>query len=297
MQISFYRSIFDGVTEAHPIEWKDFAEGIIDPGARLISESKEDAPLFNLCKFKSPEESTDLKMTDSGAVVRRTKENLLGYYALVLDYDSTKTLHQTRRSFERYEYCYYTSHNHMKFDPISKRNVQKYRIILPFEKFCPAEEFGKRSKAFKSFAVGADTSTTALSRPFYMPSCSEKMKRFAEAGWNKGKFLRWSDFEENPVIEYAPAPIQEELSAAKKLELISKLKLQSFDKNTIFVVGVGMKNCGFSGHEFEEVYLATRPHDADRKRAAEDWKNIQKSNYSQGIGVLINAAKGKHKRK
>lgn len=132
--------------------------------------------------------------------VRRSAANLLGYSALMLDYDGIRNIPWAKERFGRYAHCGYTSYSHMK-----DGRVNKFRLILPFATPCPVQEFELRKKAFLRFSETDDPSTVAVSRGFYLPQVHPRRAQFAETWSGDGPWLDWTTFKaEKP---YVPPPI------------------------------------------------------------------------------------------
>lgn len=294
LTISIFKNVKSPVGEMLELTWDELCT-LLDDSACLL-DKKEDAPLFNPVKFKTLDEGA--QVWDGQDRARRTKENTISYSCLTLDVDGGVSLSTVKQMLMGYEYYYYTTFNHMKYDENLKINLQKFRVILPFVTPCPRDEYLSRKMAFFAFNKFVDKASFSGAQPFYGPSCSEINKRFAVNGRCNGKFLDWRDFAPTQAAPIVVGTVKQNtgLTAVERERIVTGLMVRDFEKSKMFRIAAGLYQNGFDYSDFERVYFATRKHDADKARAREDWNNAVARGPETDIGFLINAVKGKHDR-
>lgn len=220
-EINFFQHYKDNVVgTAEHLSWDE----VTDLFSSHTVSSNKDGYMFNFCEFKrtdfAPAErkifvdgidtgERVLKLDANGNLqIGRCADNVLSYNCLVLDYDGNgATLEKIITRFSGYRHLGYTSYNHVI------KGVDKMRVVLPFETICPIDEWHKRTASFLQFAgEEIDNSTIAVSRPFYLPSCSADTTQYAECWHVDGVTLDWNYI--TPTQTYtvpstSPAPIND----------------------------------------------------------------------------------------
>jgi hypothetical protein len=147
--------------------WEIIAETLM---ARLPCQAKTDTPLFNLWSFKTQ----DFVVAPKGGI-SRYKENALGVWGLILDYDGEKddngevilntTIDEAQAQLQEYEYVLYTSFRHLK-DGI----LNKFRVVLPFAEMLSTEQFNAKREGLMNQFPLVDTASFSASQAFYLHS-------------------------------------------------------------------------------------------------------------------------------
>lgn len=172
-----------------------------------------DYPLFNLSRF-----GDETKLTGFGEITRRTHANLLSVSGIVLDVDNSPpkpgvtpprkiTLDAALAELEGYELCYYTSLNHL--NP-NKHNVEKFRIVLPFDAPCDLDDYKERVEAIVALFDYADQGPIKNpSQPYYLPMVYADRKDGFRAGIKTGRRFSVMELEATvkPVAPPRPAAI------------------------------------------------------------------------------------------
>lgn len=147
--------------------WEIIAEVLMK---RLNHTAKTDTPLFNLWSFKTQ----DYVLAPKGGISRR-KDNAMGVWGLVLDYDGDKdengkvikntSVAEAQTLLQDYEYVLYTSFRHLK-DGV----LNKFRVVLPFADMLSTEQFiAKREGLLTQFPL-VDPASFSASQAFYLHS-------------------------------------------------------------------------------------------------------------------------------
>lgn len=185
--INHYKNRWDKkVVGSTPLTW----EQLVTLFSKHTVCPTKDGEMFNLCTF-------DTAHCDA--------ESVNSYNCLVLDYDGEgATIENIITRFIDYTHLGYTSYRH------AITGVEKFRVILPFSTECPINDWYIRKDAFLAFAgPSIDTSCTARSRTFYMPSCHMDNIQLTDAWNNAGTLLEWESFTATPAPVYVgnTAPI------------------------------------------------------------------------------------------
>lgn len=124
------------------------------------------------------------------------------YFGATIDLDDTSlTLEEVQETFEEYSHVIYTTHNH-----ILKGN--RYRLVLPYKKpVSPEQHVVAMLVLMHELGFDdVDTSSKALARPMYLPSCNRKYADKAEFIENKeDKFYDASKAEISADLEWEMA--------------------------------------------------------------------------------------------
>lgn len=197
---------------------------------------KENAPMFNLWKFKNAGEDTEQgrqyeynKRTKSSDktkwsyvpdTIRRCKDNVIGVWGLVLDYDNGITIKKAIKSLTGIEFILYTTYNHTEAN-------NKFRVVIPFSRMMTSLEFKEKEQSIRDTFLYVDDSTFDMSRAFYMHSGP-----YPKTYRSSGVILTPENFESVPLPEkkeyngtYDNIVLSDTAIANRKAELL--LALQS----------------------------------------------------------------------
>lgn len=169
-------------------------------------ETVVEYPLFNLATF-----GNETKQTGFGDIVRRNYSNIEKVSGIVLDIDNandkgrrTASLEEVLEDLKGYELAYYTSLNHR--NP-QKGNVDKFRVVLPFDEPCDIDDYTSRKAALLARFGYADQVIQNPTQPYYLPIAYEERKHLHRSGTLSGR--RFSIFEleaEAPKPAFTPTP-------------------------------------------------------------------------------------------
>lgn len=201
--ITFFNNFFDTCVSVHEcMTWDELCSVFFEHDVR----SDKDGTMFNLCTFK-----------DLDGI--RCSDNVDCYHGLLLDYDGNgATIPSIIERFDGFCYFGYTSHNHVI------KGVDKFRLIFPFTKPCPKNEWDSRKENFLEFAgCEIDRSCVSHSRSFYTPSCPSEAVQYADRWIAEGELLDWEIFV--PVKKvYVEQKIQKPVSVTDLQKALDELK-------------------------------------------------------------------------
>lgn len=204
-------SLFESVQKAYLLDavddsWEEIQSLLVEFNR---AEAKDQVMLFNLWQFKTIEQGATLARKNiykDGAktgeykeipnTVRRSKENVIGVWGIVLDYDGGKTIEQAMEELNGLEYVLFTTFNHTQAVP-------KFRVVLPFDSMLTQEEFLAKQDDITQLFAQADTASFSMSQSFYLHSGADPST--AVAFRNKGEFISGSMFESKAAPVIAPA--------------------------------------------------------------------------------------------
>lgn len=150
-----------------------------------ILRNDKDGPYFIMASFE---------------INKRRASAVKEYYGATIDLDDTSlTLEEIKETFKKYSHCIYTTHNH-----VTKGN--RYRLVMPYKKpVSPEQHVTAMLVLMHELGLDdVDTSSKALSRPMYLPSCPRKMSGHAEYYENvKKKKYDASKVEISPELQFA----------------------------------------------------------------------------------------------
>ncbi len=126
---------------------------------------------------------------------RRSNNNVLGRDLLVLDIDNDPStgrpnlsIAEVTKAFSDFTFLLYTSYNHR--NPL-KGNVDKFRVVLPLQSYCPASEWLLRRNLMQVLWPFADPASFRLSQGFYLPVVHPDRVDAYQCIANEGKWLDW----------------------------------------------------------------------------------------------------------
>lgn len=308
------RGAWDGVNAQYKMPWEKFCDWL--PKNRCSVAAKTNSMMINTGKFKSISEgaeiavySDDVKDKKGNIIFKkgsprlnsknnpmpaRNKNNMVGYDALMLDYDSGVSLDNILKQFEKYELVYYTTFSHLQ------KGVEKFRIIIPFTEFCPVAEYTSRKDAFTKFADGAtvDTSTFSASRAFYLPSNPVGATE-AKDGHQKGEFLDWRSIPKDikafqqPKVNYASSA-KLVYSKQQMDSVLSQLLYKGqFTYTDAFSIANALYNSGYTYGDFEFFCKQWRPHET-QQRLRDQWDSSA-GKAPMDFQIFVNILNGKSK--
>ena len=287
------------------VSWEEFVDLF---STHEICETKEDVGLIVPVEFvtidetlkyaryteaeaiKAGRKAGELKLTDDyKPYVHRVADNVKAWHFLPVDFDGERSIRDTLKQFRNYEYILYTSHSHKTE---AKGYIECFRVLFPFKKPIPHDEFVKRVEAVGEW-IGPgtyDESSLANMRAFYMPSCPKSMEDEAIFYHNKGKWLNpWAfPVTEKPV--YVP-PENQEISDPEKEMFITLLgQISQMDNEDWVTVATAMRSIGYTFEQFYHISRQLRSHRKCTERLCDNvWSRA--ATYSGGPGTMVNVLK------
>jgi hypothetical protein len=202
MELQLFESVYKAyVWDTIEEEWDNIADFLM---AYHPVNKKEEAMMFNLCKFKDDSEPGRKWHYDSNGnkqstfdeipnTVRRCKTNVYELYGIVLDVDMNMDIPTAMAKVSEYEYVLYTTFRHT----LTKN---KFRIIMPFSQPLLAKDIRGRQKALKEAFPGVDDASFTVSQSFYLHSGKEDNIAYH----NKGVMIDPYSYEEEIIPDYVP---------------------------------------------------------------------------------------------
>lgn len=181
MHITLMNNVYTPINPDYQIEesWDCIAALLQD---FIPAKTKEDVMMFNLWQFKTISEGAELgrryhdetKETwdDIPNTIRRCGNNAVGLWGLVLDYDGQKTLEEAVVEMDGIECVIYTTFNH-------SAEKDKFRVVLPFTRMMPLEEFNEKEADMQDCFPAADRASFSLSQAIYLHSGAHPELKFA----------------------------------------------------------------------------------------------------------------------
>jgi len=121
-------------------------------------------------------------------------QHAIEMWGLILDYDDGLSVDEAMERFEGFEYLLYTSYNHQRVKKKGVAPVDKFRIIFPFEKPCPADEWNLRKHFVTKMAPGVDPSSSKFVQCYCSPCTHEDNIDNTVMFHSKGSYLDWEMF-------------------------------------------------------------------------------------------------------
>lgn len=146
---------------------------IVDRFSSHEIRNSKNGSAFIPVAFKDPDDCVLSKPKDvTKEPTYRHDGNVLSVTMAVLDLDMPGARAMAEKIFEDYEYLLYSTHSY-ELSEVTGKAKEKFRIVLPLEEPCPAEEWPDRFRDLIS-GIDADQKCGNLSRLFYTPSHSKK---------------------------------------------------------------------------------------------------------------------------
>jgi len=312
VHITIFENFYDNRAGfSSDISWKEFKELLSE---HTIESEKTNITSFNCWRFKENdfeparrEKMGQLHLDDNGQPTpARTADNCTEISALFLDFDGGMSIRDGIKLCKKFEHFGYTSSGHKK-----KKSgyVDKFRMVLPFEKPISKDDFLKIRDSIKEWAVGLDKKSVDISRLFAGYACDEDHSVFAETWSNKGRLLRFEDFKSKNIgfIQFRNLLMQKMRAAERKehdgqYEQLRGILLRKLTNHfvgyepTWNMVAVAMYNEGFSLQDFTDVTVGGMMNSKTVEHCEAKWSRAQTSNLTCDKGYLWNVTKGKHDR-
>ena len=167
--------------------------------------AKDKVPMFNLWQLKTIAEGAEPGVNQPGTI-RRCKNNAIGCWGLVLDYDAVKTIKEIEHILAGIEYVIYTTYSH-------SANKDKFRCVIPFDRLMSVAEFESKVESILELFPGVDGVSLSITQAMYMHSGPNQSLAYAKH--HTGVILPADGF-----IAAAPKP-QELVSLTQYTELMS----------------------------------------------------------------------------
>jgi len=218
MNITIMGPVFEPIDPENQVtaDWEEIAEFLL---AFNKTPSKESTPMFNMWQFKTIEEGAELgrKYHDKSKqtwdytpnTIRRCRNNVLGLWGLVLDYDGKKTIEEAVMDLDGLECVLYTTFNHTP-------EKNKFRVVIPFSRMLPADEFENRSEDITELFEYVDPASFSMSQAIYLHSGNEQ---YAMSFHMAGESIDPFGFKINPpkpVVEGRPTHYSSLISDASR---------------------------------------------------------------------------------
>lgn len=248
-----------------------------------IVKAKTDVQLISPVEYFTIEESLDL--TESGAV-RRCADNIKLWHGVPVDCDGQMTLDEAKARFEKYSYVLYTTFGHQTVN----KPYDCFRIFFEIKEPVNNSDFVARKESLQEFIGAHDKTTLAISRSFYLPSCSKENAHLAVFYCNQGIPLDVMELAPTIEIPYVPDENYEEPSPefrARVLDILSNM--HDMDYEDYWKIASAMYNSGYSESEFLEFSKRVRSHRLKTDKPAAQWKLSKRKNIQ--FGFLVNLCK------
>lgn len=235
MNITLFKSIKQAYFTDDDIvddSWENIAEFLLE---HHTVATKDTAPMFNCWQFKSAGPDTEegrryefdrvLKISNKNRwtsipkTIRRCKDNVVGVWGLVLDYDNGMEFDAAKTLLQGIECILYTTFNHTAVN-------NKFRVVIPFSRMMTSDEFKLKEESIRNTFECVDDSTFDLSRAFYMHSGP-----FAKSYWSKGEVIQPEDFADSVVTKR-----QYDLSQDREFRAFTPSELESYQAKTLLAL-------------------------------------------------------------
>ncbi len=182
LKISTGRSVFRSGIKQQSITVDELFKKLSLPDIR----ADKDGPYFIFASFKED---------------KRSAANVEFYYGATIDLDNTPlTIKEVQDLFSKYKYCIYTTHNHK-----APGKGLRYRLVLPYRKpQSPERHVQTMLHLMHELGVdNVDTSSKALSRPMYLPSCPKRRQKYFQFVQNdKARLYNPDTIKIDPSLEW-----------------------------------------------------------------------------------------------
>lgn len=292
-------------------EVREDKDGMAFIGASFLSNEDDGV------EFVTNNDGIAITDNNGDKIVKRDKDNINQYHLLAIDYDDGMTVDEAKERFGEFEHIGYTSHNHKnewkevvdkkdEVETTTKVLLEKFRLVFLLTEPVTPDDINNRKDEIFSWVGPADTSTLAIGRLFYLPSCPESRLEHAEVWCNNGKLLDLLSFEvnTNKTTKVSKPVDTEKFSTAVKEAIKNGLKeIGAVNHDPYFKIAASMFNGGMTLQDFIEVSEYLKPNH-DQASWLERWKHSSKLNdISPGFvinllkeyGIKINQKKPKTK--
>lgn len=205
MKITTFRNAFEAYTrpdQIYDLDWNSIVNLLFEVNQQKV---KEQVPMFNLWEFKTEDyepgriyehiiEDGKKRRTEEfdyiPNTIRRCAANVIGLHGLVIDYDGRKTISETIKNYIDFEFVIYTTFNHSK-------DKEKFRLVLPFTRLMPLNEFLLKQTDMQECFEGADNASFSISQAIHLHSIGPSGQSFVYH--NSGYDLDPDWFKESPT--------------------------------------------------------------------------------------------------
>jgi hypothetical protein len=172
-------TIFKNTTEARVAEvidddWNHIIKLLLEHDPSPI---KEDVLMYNLVEFRTADDPlcepgrryhyVNGQKTEKYDIifntVRRCKNNVVGLWGIILDYDGGATVEQAITQLTGLEYVLYTTFRHSP-------ELNKFRVVIPFSRPLLAADIRGRQRDIRSLFPQVDAASFSMSQSFYFHS-------------------------------------------------------------------------------------------------------------------------------
>lgn len=185
-------TLFDSVQKAYVTDdfegtWSEVVEVL---SLHCPATVKDDVPLYNFVEFKTLDDPTvdparkyhgkmingDWVRDASGKfdpipnTVRRCKENVLGLWGILLDFDGGKTVDEVIAEYQGLEFFLYTTFRHLVPNPDTGVIKEKFRVVIPFNRMLDIKDVAGRKESIKQSFPAVDAASFSESQSFYFHS-------------------------------------------------------------------------------------------------------------------------------
>lgn len=215
--------------ESVDTSWEEIVKVLL---YRWDAKNKDETPMFNLWQFKTLSQGAEegrkypwdkgknlsdkTQWTYRPNTIRRCADNTVGLWGIVLDYDGKKNIEQAIIELDGVEAVIYTTFRH-------SAELDKFRIVIPFTRMMPKEEFSKKLDDMKTAFPYADNASFSASQAIYLHS--SKYPELAVAGRLHGNMIDPDIFIETPIIHRSEpiVPANFPPSTSYKIKVLNSL--------------------------------------------------------------------------
>ncbi|HEY6436802.1 MAG TPA: hypothetical protein VIY47_09435, partial [Ignavibacteriaceae bacterium] len=247
--------------------------------------------------------------------IRRCKQNAIGVWGLVLDYDGSRKLEEVCDELEPFEFILYTTFRHTE-------QQHKFRVVLPFQQRATREELRSKASSITETFTQVDHASFSESQSFYLHSGATTGKAIYNEGWFLD--LDWFEVEKIAVdnrkssSDYDGDPSQYKQNLKDSLLTCSGLHYAGIgSKHGVLTLVALCKSAGLSYEEFDLICAKIAASDSSlqqqslRKQAWKNWIPYSgitakvreefitsyggRSSFNQPSEVLIERIRNKYK--
>jgi hypothetical protein len=221
MNLTFYENVLFPVVPENQVEleWEELIELLT---TFIEADEKEKVPMFNLWQLKTLPEAEEGHWGDQivTGTIRRCKNNCIGVWGLVLDYDANKSIKEVEEMLNGFEYVIYTTFN----NSVEKN---KFRVVMPFDRMMTKDEFDLKIESISATFEGADSASFTMSQAIYLHSGKNPTLAYARR-W-EGIILTVDSFEDQVKPEIVPQAQKEQLSSSLQEDVYREAVLTSLE--------------------------------------------------------------------
>ena len=208
--MNYNLSIYESVSKAYIATTQEC--GLDELGDLLTTythtDSKDNNLLFNLARFKTPEQGAEPARryhyvggerqetyTELPGTVRRCKQNLISIDGLVLDVDQQYSIEDIVQLLNGIHMIIYTTFRHTW-------EHNKFRVVIPFSQPLLAKDIPSRERSIMETFPGVDAASFSVSQSFYFHASNNDKEAFSCVV--PGELIDPYQFEVEEIVPFVP---------------------------------------------------------------------------------------------